>query len=206
MQQIGLPLDWRAASGESDFLVSDANRAAVRHLERWTLWPVRASILTGPPKSGRSHLARVFARWSGGEVIDDADAVFEEVLFHAWNRAQESRRPLLLVADVAPPLWQPRLPDLASRFAATPSVEIGAPDEALLAAVMTKQFHDRSLSPAPGLISYLMTRVERSFAGVAQVVDALDQAALSTRRRVGVPLARDVLVELGLLDAVTISS
>lgn len=198
--QIALPLDWASASGEVDFIVSDANAAAVRHLEHWSLWPVRASLLTGPPKSGRSHLSRIFQHWSSGDVIDDADLADEQMIFHAWNRAQELRRPLLIIASAAPPLWPIALPDLASRLKATPSVAIGAPDDALLTAVMSKQFHDRGLQPSPEVVHYILARIERSFSGIAEVVAALDTAALSAHRRITVPLARNVLFSLGVID------
>ncbi len=194
---MGLPLAWRSSSGAADFLVSDCNREAVTHLERWTLWPVRASLLTGPAKSGRSHLAQVFGAWSGGEVLDDADRLPDDVLFHAWNRAHDLKRPLLMVAEDGNAEWRITLPDLVSRLNATPVVSIGAPDEALLAAVMAKQLMDRSVQASPALIAYLLARIERSFAGVAAVVDALDRRSLSARRRIGIPLAREVLADLG---------
>src|SRR3546814_10801079 len=163
---MALPLGWAAASGEPDFIVSAANAAAVRHLEHWSLWPVRASLLTGPPKSGRSHLGRIFQHWSSGDVIDDADLADEPMIFHAWNRAQELRSPLLIIASAAPPLWQIALPDLASRLKATPSVANGAPDDALLTAVMSKPFHDRGLQPSPEVVHYILARLERRFSGI----------------------------------------
>lgn len=199
-RQIALPLEWGSASGETDFIVSDANSAAVRHLEHWSLWPVRASLLTGPHKSGRSHLGRIFQRWSSGDVIDDAESQDEAAIFHAWNRAQEMRRPLLIIAESPPPQWQIALPDLESRLKATPSVAIGPPDDALLTAVMSKQFHDRGLQPAPEVVHYILARIERSFAGIAGVVAALDVEALSANRRLTVPLARQVLSRLGVID------
>src|SRR5881397_1267697 len=54
--QIALPLDWPVADADEDFLLSDANRAAFDHLKRWSVWPVMATLLTGPRKSGRSLL------------------------------------------------------------------------------------------------------------------------------------------------------
>src|SRR3546814_5325258 len=105
------------------------------------------------------------------------------MIFHAWNRAQELRRPLLIIASAAPPLWQIALPDLASRLKATPSVAIGAPDDALLTAVMSKQFHDRGLQPSPEVVHYILARIERSFFGIAEVVAALDTDALSAHGR-----------------------
>src|SRR3546814_2007346 len=121
---MAVPRVGASAVGESDCIVTDANAAAVRNLGQWSRGPGRASLLTGPPKSGRSHLGRIFQHWSSGDVIDDADLADEQMIFHAWNRAQELRRPLLIIASAAPPLWQIALPDLASRLKATPS-EIG---------------------------------------------------------------------------------
>ena len=88
MSQISLPFDWQGAASGGDFLVSDANAQAVAHLERWRDWPLSVSVLTGPPLSGRSTLARHFAQMSGGSVIDDAQGKDEHALFHAL-RAQD---------------------------------------------------------------------------------------------------------------------
>ena len=112
MSQIALPFDWPPDPRDDEFLVSDSNARAVQQLERWSTWPVMAVVLTGPRKSGRSLLARIFAAKSGGEIIDDAERQSETAIFHAWNRAQESRHPLVIVADAPPPEWPIKLPDL----------------------------------------------------------------------------------------------
>ena len=101
MAQIALPLDWPVADGDEDFLLSESNAQAFEHLKRWSTWPVMASLLTGPRKSGRSLLGRIFVRKTGGRLFDNAERHDEEAIFHAWNEAQEKRRPLLIVADAA---------------------------------------------------------------------------------------------------------
>ena len=103
MSQIALPLAWQPDARDAEFLVSPSNAVAVAMLERWATWPVRTAVLAGPPRSGRSLLGRIFAARAGAQVIDDAHREPEEALFHAWNRAQEAGRPLLLIADDAPP-------------------------------------------------------------------------------------------------------
>lgn len=194
MSQIALPLAYKAADGERDFFVSDANAHAVAYLDRWPDWPRPVALLTGPEGAGKSHLARIFARQSGAEVFDDLDrARDEEALFHAWNRAGE--RPLLLIARTPPGGWNVALPDLRSRLGATPQIAIDAPDDALLAAVMAKQFRDRGLKIGPDVVAYVTARMERSFAKVAEVVDRLDAAALAAGRAVTVPLARAALAQ-----------
>jgi hypothetical protein len=199
MSQIALPLDWPVADADEDFLISDANRAAFDHLKRWSVWPVMATLVTGPRKSGRSLLGRIFVRKTGGRLFDDAESHDEEALFHAWNHAQHSRRPLLIVADVPAPMWDTRLPDLRSRLTATPHVEIGEPDDLLIGNLIMKLLGDRGIAVPPELPQYLIPRIERSYVAVQQVVDALDRAALSHHRRITVAMAKRALAEAGVM-------
>ncbi len=192
MTQLPLPLAYREALGEADFFVSAANADAVAWLDRWPDWPQPRSLLIGPPASGKSHLARVFAARTGATVVDDAEAADPEALFHAWNAANAAQ-PLLIVARIRPADWGHGLPDLASRLAATPLLGVRDPDDALLEAVLAKRFADRGLRVAPDLAAYVLTRIERSFGAIAEVVGALDAAALAEGRGVTIPLARAVL-------------
>lgn len=201
VEQIGLPFAWPAPETGTAFLVSAANRDAVRHFDRPGTWPVMATILTGPRLSGRSRLGRSVAAKTGGRLFDPAEDHDEEAIFHAWNQAQETRRPLILIADRAPPVWQVRLPDLASRLAATPHVSIGEPDDALFDALLGKLLGERGLIPPPGLSRYLLPRVERSYLAVHRVADALDRHLMSRRGRLTIPSARRALEEAGIIDA-----
>ncbi|NCP12182.1 MAG: chromosomal replication initiator DnaA [Sphingomonadales bacterium] len=197
--QLALPLDW--TDDDQGFLVGVSNEAAVRHLEHHATWPVRASVLTGPEGSGRTMLARLFARATGAEVIDQVEGRPDEELFHAWNRAHEARRPLLFVADTPPALWPVVLPDLRSRLMAVPVATIGEPDDGLALALIERLFAQRATPIAPDLAGYLVTRIERSYAAIHKSVNLLDQAALAARKRVGVRLARETLGDAGELGS-----
>src|SRR3546814_13027697 len=121
MRQISLPFDRPIHAGSQakadEFLVSEANRIAVRHLENWRGWPLAVSVLSGPPLSGRSTLGRHFAAQSGGAVIDDAQRQDVRTLFNAWNDAQTSPRPLLLIANTPPDNRPVALPDQIGKAA-----------------------------------------------------------------------------------------
>ena len=199
MNQIALPLDWPVADREEDFLLSESNRAAFEHLRRWSLWPVMASLLTGPRKSGRSLLGRIFVRKTGGRLFDNAERHDEEALFHAWNDAQSRRKPLLIVADAPPPRWEIALADLRSRLAATPHIEIGPPDDTLIGQLIVKLLGDRGIAAPPDLPDYLVPRIERTYVAVLEVVDVLDRVTLSHHKRMTVPLAKRALEEAGML-------
>jgi hypothetical protein len=200
MTQFGLPLDWPANENEQDFIRSQANFVATRHLERLSLWPLMATILTGPRKSGRSFMGRLFAAKTGGMLIDNAEQADEEDIFHAWNRAQSDRRPLLIIADAPPPIWDPTLPDLRSRLAATPHVSIQEPDDAMVPAMIERLVGVRGLSILPDVVAYLSARVERSYVGIHRLVDMLDSLSLTRRSRLSIPLARDALAAIGVID------
>lgn len=198
---MALPLGWPAAPGNDAFIVTPSNARAAHLLEHWGAWPVAAALLTGPRKSGRSTLARIFAGKSGGSIIDDAERVPEATIFHAWNEAQATRRPLVIVADVAPPAWTIKLPDLRSRLAASTHAEIGVPDDALMRALIAHLFARRGLDARADLVDWLATRIERSHIAIQRVVDALDQEALERRKRLTIPLARTVLGAAGIVTA-----
>lgn len=201
MSQLALPLAWPAEPGDDGFLVSESNRDAVQVLEDWTAWPVRTALLVGPRRSGRSLVARIFARRSGGVVMDDAHRTPETALFHAWNRAEAANRPLLLVADAAPPAWTITLPDLRSRIAASPLAQIGPPDDALVHALIERSLAGRGLDARPELIDWVASRMERSYDAIWRAVTALDAAAMERRRGLSIPLARTTLNEAGLLHS-----
>ncbi len=188
-----LPLAYSPRLGPAAFHVTDSNRVAVEWLADPSRWPMPRTLLIGPPQSGKSHLAALFATGHRGQVIDDADAVTDgEPLFHAWNAAS-LERPLLLTARRSPKFWAHGLADLASRLAATPVVRLEDPDDALVAAVIDKHFADRGLRVAPEVTAYLVARIERSFDAVADAVARLDALALADRRDITVPLARELL-------------
>ena len=198
--QIALPFAWPAGEDERDFIVSDANALAVRHLEHWALWPVMATVLTGPRKSGRSLLGRIFAGKVGGTLIDTAEAVDEEAVFHAWNVAQAERKPLLLIGNEPPARWRIKLPDLKSRLLATPCVTIGDPDAELIGRLIEKLLVARSLAAPAEMIRYIVPRIERSYIDIGRIVDAIDEIALARRRSPTIAIARDALSTMGVTD------
>jgi chromosomal replication initiation ATPase DnaA len=201
LEQAPLPLVYRPRLSQRDFIVSDANRDAVQWLAAPERWPMPRCLLLGPPSSGKSHLAAVFASRHGATVIDDADTddiADGEALFHAWNAATPAS-PLLLTATRLPRQWAHDLPDLASRLAATPQARLNDPDDALIAAVLAKRFADRGLRVGDDVIAWLVVRIERSFAAASDIVERLDALALAERRDITVPLARVLLEEQGEL-------
>ncbi|PIE16110.1 MAG: chromosomal replication initiator DnaA [Rhodobacterales bacterium] len=210
-QQLTFDLPGKPAHGREDYFISPGNALAVEMLEGWPNWPAQKMVLVGARAAGKTHLAQVWATDIGASVtpatrLDQADiprlaqapAVIEDVpeiarntaaqnaLFHLHNLMQAGGIPLLLTADCPPAHWHLSLADLQSRMAATGVITLPDPDDALLAAVLQKLFADRQIQVPPSTISYLLKRMDRSFAAASDLVDRLDQAALSR----GGPISR----------------
>ena len=199
-EQFALPLDWPQAGDEGRFILSEANRAAFEHFQSWSLWPVKATILTGPRRSGRSLLARNFVTRVSGRLFDNAEQHDEEEIFHAWNSSQDSGKPLVLVVDEVPPAWEVALPDLRSRLAITPIARIERPDDALFGAVIRLLFADRGLHIPDEAMKYIGDRVERSYWMAERVVEAIDRFAIAEHSRLTLPTIRRALGEGGIVD------
>jgi len=199
--QIALPLDWPQVQDDSRFILGEANREAFEHLRGWSLWPVKASILTGPPRSGRSLLARAFVERVHGRLFDRAERHNEAELFHAWNAAQDDGRPLVMIVDEVPPAWEVALPDLRTRLAITPIARIQQPDDELFRAVIRLLFADRGLHIPEDALKFISERVERSYWMAERVVEAIDRFAIAERARLTLPTIRRALGEGGIIDA-----
>lgn len=197
--QIALPLDWPHTEGDVRFIVSDANRDAFDHFRKWSMWPVKATILTGPRRSGRTLLARSFVERVGGRLFDEAERRDEEELFHAWNQAQDTGRPLVMIADELPPAWSPGLPDLKTRLAITPIARIGHPDDALFAALIRLHFADRGLNIPPEALRFMSERLHRDYWTAERAVEAVDRYAIAERARVSLPTVRRALAQARLI-------
>jgi hypothetical protein len=197
--QIALPLDWPQSEGDARFIASEANQDAFEHFRKWTMWPVRATILTGPRRSGRSLLARGFVERVGGRLFEDADRRDEEELFHAWNQAQDSGRPLVMIADEAPPDWSPALPDLKTRLAITPVARIGHPDDALFAALIQLHFADRGLHIPADALRFMSERLHRDYWTAERAVEAVDRFAIAERARLSLPTVRRALAQARMI-------
>ena len=222
-RQLVFDLPHRTAQGADDFLVSASNQAAVDLIDRWPQWPAPAAIITGPAGVGKSHLVNVWAERSRADrliaadlasdrahevqktLIDGGALAIEDIdrgvgsesdLFHLLNLAREHDRSLLLTTRLAPGELGLQLADLNSRLRALPLVQIDAPDDRLLQALLVKLFNDRQLRVEPATVGYILTHMERSAQSAARIVAEIDRQALATHRRATKLLAREVIYNL----------
>ena len=219
LEQLTLDFPVETRFGPDDFLPAPANEAALALVRAWPDWPDRIVALVGPAGSGKSHLAAIWAARAGARtvdplalptpaalaesppgalLIDDADRVVDETaLFHVLNFVIEHRLTLLMTRQRAPLPGEVVLPDLLSRLRRAPAIEIGAPDETLVRAVLEKLCRDRQLTVDEPTLVYAALRLERSLDAARAFVSALDRAALAQGRAVTRALAAEVMARCG---------
>lgn len=220
--QLALSLSFRPAMSREDFLVASSNEAAVGMLDLWPDWPGPALLIVGPEGSGKSHLAEVFRMRAGGGRVQASDLTVESVpellasnacviedlpgaggleietaLFHLLNLARETGGYVLLTSRSYPAQWNIGLKDLATRLAATATVALGTPSDALLRGLLVKLFADRQISVDENVVGYLVRNMERSGEAARRIVDEIDRRSLEAKAAVTRPFAAKVLKAIG---------
>jgi chromosomal replication initiation ATPase DnaA len=212
-RQLAFALPHAESLTRDNFLEGPANAAALALIDHWPDWPNRVMLLVGPEGSGKSHLAAIWAEQSGARstsahaltaaevpgalatgalVIEDLEttAIDERALFHLLNLAREDAAFVLMTARVPP--TDVELRDLRSRLRAVPIVQLLPPDDHLFRALIVKFCADRQLAIDESVVSYLTTRLERSYTAVRKTIELLDTEAL----RLGRPVTRALAAEL----------
>ncbi len=205
-------------------LVTEANESALAVLGAPQTWPFPVICLSGPPRCGLSvlarawcqefdgsyHAARDFSRLksrglaglaSGFVAVDDADQVKKaENLLTLINSATAEGGHVLLTSQRHPSQWVTQSADLKSRLMALPVVEIGDPDEKMLVARLESAAERHFLKLDREVVKYLVPRLELSYEAIETFVEKLDDKVTETGRAPSVPLAREVVEELGWAD------
>lgn len=218
-EQLPLELAHDASRSRDDLVISDPLTAAVTIIDRWPDWKSPVVILCGPRGAGKSHLASIWRQQADAldvnpaavprSVLDpargrhiliediDRSAFDETLLFHLINDVRQHDKSMLITTRLWPAAWNVELPDLRSRLRAATVVEIGEPDDELLAQVIVKLFADRQVAIDPRVVSYLVARMERSLEAAQALVAEIDRLALSRRSRITTALAGEALGRLG---------
>ena len=211
-----IPLDFKhtPSLALADFIVSDANSLAFEHVIAYPNWRVPMSLIIGPPKSGKSHLSRIWieksnaiiaenqmledlAKQGGNEPVllenIDNGKFNEQAVFHFLNKSIRDERVVLITATKPISQWPFITNDVKSRARLAASFSVDTPDDVQLSQMFAKLFDDRQIKVEPKIISYLVSRMERSAAEVVALVAKMDMIALSRNKPITIAVAKEAL-------------
>lgn len=213
-RQLALELEHVPAQGEADFLVGDGNALAHGRIMAFPQWSEPVTLLVGPAKSGKSHLARIFADRSGARfagvnelealatqggrdplIVEDVDQLgYDEVgLFHLLNQSLREQRPILMTARDEIANWSLSTDDVRSRVRRATAFTLELTDDIQLSQMLVKLFRDRQVTVDPKIIFYLVARMERSSEEAVLLADLMDRLALAKGSAVTRAIAAEAL-------------
>lgn len=132
--------------------------------------------------------------------IDDVDVVmrnviWEESLFHCYNRVREKNRRLLLSAHCPPKQLLCKLPDLQTRLSGGLALEvIDLNDEEKMHALQMRA-DNRGFALSDEVAQFLLRHYSRNMHDLLSILDTLDHASLIAKRKLTIPFVKKVIVE-----------
>ena len=119
--------------------------------------------------------------------------VWEEALFHLFNRIRDAGNSLLIAADGAPRNLGIQLPDLASRLSWGVVFRLQALDDDGKVAALRQRATRRGFDLSEEVAQYILSRSPRGTEQLFALLDHLDQASLLAQRKVTIPFVKQAL-------------
>ncbi len=179
-----------AGSGKTHLLNAACNLANSNGRQAFYIAPGRLPAEAAAGLAGLDEVDLV--------CVDDIDLCagqrpWEEALFHCFNRLRERGGSLVASSNTRLSALEFSLPDLASRLAWGLRLQLHPLDEQGKGEVMQRWAQAHAIHLPDEVRSYLLSRGARSLPILLEHLEAVRVAALAGKRKITVPLAREVL-------------
>ena len=130
--------------------------------------------------------------------VDDLERVagnpvWERALFNCFNEVRSAGGCLLVSSRLPLNSLEFGLPDLASRLAWGVRLNLQSPDDEGKLAVLQQRAHSLHFELPEDVQRYLIKHSSRDMASLLKTVELLKDAACASKRKITVPLAREVM-------------
>ena len=131
--------------------------------------------------------------------IDDIDSVagdkvWEEALFHLYNRVKDSEHGMLIIAGIHSPINSSiQLPDLRSRLSWGLVMQLHELDDQAKASTLKQRALQRGFDLSDNVSQFLINRCSRNMHDLHQLIDLLDTMSLQAQRKITIPFVKDIL-------------
>ena len=129
-------------------------------------------------------------------IPKDKRLIIEENILHIFNSLSTNKGKILFTSCKFPRFWDLELKDLLSRLMTLTTLELNMPDDNLLAAVMAKQFQDRQIKVDDEVLTYAISRMERSFLFAKTLVEALDVESLKLKKPIKKNMVNEIIEKI----------
>ena len=200
---------------EQDFYVSSSNKYAFNIINSWPKWLKRTVNLYGEQYSGKSHLSKIFEtkttclniesinftneillkfKTKQALIIENFNFNIPEKLLYSLINIVEQENKYLLITSLKPiNKFDFKLKDLNSRINNCLFVEIGAPDDELIYALIVKNFSDRQINIDKKIIEYIIKRINRSYKDIFLFIYKVDQLSLQKGKPINLSIIKKIL-------------
>ena len=200
---------------EQDFYVSSSNKYAFNIINGWPKWLKRTVNLYGEQYSGKSHLSKIFEtkttclniesinftneillkfKTKQALIIENFNFNIPEKLLYTLINIVEQENKYLLITSLKPlNKFDFKLKDLNSRINNCLFVEIGAPDDELIYALIVKNFSDRQINIDKKIIEYIIKRINRSYKDIFLFIYKVDKLSLQKGKPINLSIIKKIL-------------
>ena len=215
MNQLIFKFPFKTNYFEEDFYVSSNNSEAYKLIETWPKWSSKFINIFGPSGCGKTHLAIIikkkincfFIKASDLNneslplikskeifIIDEYQNNVEEKLFYSvLNQCSLSNQHIVINSLKPIQSFKVKLNDLKSRLGSFVNIGIDLPTDDLIKVIITKNFSDKQVKIDLKLLEYILKNIDRSYAGIFDLIDKLDNLSLSTGKSININLIKKAL-------------
>lgn len=128
--------------------------------------------------------------------IDDIDAiagdkVWEEALFHLYNKIKDKENTLLIISGMHAPNASPiQLADLRSRLSWGLVIQVHELSDEEKTSTLKFLALQRGFDLSPKVLQFLIKRCSRNMHDLHQIIDLLDKASLQAQRKITIPFVK----------------
>ena len=131
-------------------------------------------------------------------AVDDIGLIvgqreWEESLFHLFNKLRDQGHSLLLSAPCAPNHLQAEIPDLVSRLCSMEIYQVKPLSDPARVELLSKGAEQKGFALSPDVVSYILSRSDRSTTALLQVLGQIDHCSLQEKRVITIPFVKKVM-------------
>ena len=192
-----------------NFYVNESNIEAYNLINQDSI--ANNIFLYGPNKSGKTHLANIWAKKNDAIIFSDNISniisnkknvlidnflfnLNEEYLFHIINHCINHNLKILITSNNDLYEYNFHIPDLKSRLKTFHYVKINEPNDEMIFIILTKLLTEKQfIIKNTEIFEYLIKRIKRTYEEIYILVNKMDKLSLEKKRQLTIPLIKEIL-------------